>query len=64
LQQKFYKLLIIGNLQPTILHIQTRGVGGLGRWGDGLIGYLAVKFCHFLAKNNFLNIEQGITNEE
>jgi hypothetical protein len=34
MHRKFYKLLIIGNLLPTILHIQTRGVGGMGRWGD------------------------------
>jgi hypothetical protein len=34
MQRKFYKLLIIGNPLPTILHIQTRGVGGMGRWGD------------------------------
>jgi hypothetical protein len=35
MQRKFYKLLIIGNLQPPILHIQTRGVGGMGRWVGG-----------------------------
>jgi hypothetical protein len=30
---KFYKMLIIGNPQLTILLIQTRGVGGMGRCG-------------------------------
>ncbi len=38
MSRKFFKLLIIGNPKPTILHIQTRGVGGMGRWGDGEMG--------------------------
>ena len=40
---KFYKLLMIGNPRQTILHIQTRGVGGMGRWGDGIFGNPGVK---------------------
>ncbi len=42
MQRKSYELLIIKKPQPTILHIQTRGVGGMGRWGDGraVIGQL------------------------
>jgi hypothetical protein len=43
--QKFYKMLIIGNFQVTILHIQTCGVGGMGRWGDGIFGGLILHGC-------------------
>jgi hypothetical protein len=35
---KFYKLLIIGNPHPIILHIQTRGDGEMVEWGGRFIG--------------------------
>jgi hypothetical protein len=38
MQRKFCKLLIIGNLQSTILVIQIRGDGGMGEWGGRFIG--------------------------
>jgi hypothetical protein len=37
MQWKSCKLLITEDLQPAILHIQTRDVGGMGRWSDGLL---------------------------
>jgi len=40
--QKFYKLLIIGNPPPTILHIPNRNNGIMEWWNNEIIAFHAI----------------------
>jgi hypothetical protein len=52
MSQKFYKMLIIGNFQLTILHIPTRGNGGMGYWDFGVVGDIAwLHDCMWISSN-------------